>query len=220
RLHQVHAAEAGQCADQERVDQWPQERQLHGGHGAHQRARLGDLAVLHQREGQRLPQLRRRFQPRLRGLRQGRRRQGHRGQDQEGRDRQFRPAPERAARGGGDREGRARLKRTLFISDLHLDESRPGIVEAFERFLRGPARDAEAIYILGDLFEYWLGDDGLAHPFAARIARDLAAVAKDKPVYFMHGNRAFLVAEGFARATGVRLLEDPAPLDLYGTPAL
>ena len=65
-----------------------------------------------------------------------------------------------------------------------------------------------------------MGDDGLAHPFAARIGRDLAAVAREKPVAFMHGNRDFLVAGGFSQATGVRLLEDPTPIDLYGTPTL
>jgi UDP-2,3-diacylglucosamine hydrolase len=65
-----------------------------------------------------------------------------------------------------------------------------------------------------------VGDDGLALPFPARICRDLAALAREIPVYFMHGNRDFLVAERFARDTGVRLIADPTPLDLYGTSAL
>lgn len=79
---------------------------------------------------------------------------------------------------------------------------------------------ADALYILGDLFESWVGDDGLALPFNARIAERLAAAAGSTPVHFMHGNRDFLVARRFARETGVKLLEDPAIVDLYGTRAL
>ena len=108
------------------------------------------------------------------------------------------------------------LSRTLFISDLHLDDSRPAGVEAFERFLSRTAADADALYILGDLFEYWVGDDGLELPLPARAAETLSAVAIRKPVYFMHGNRDFLVAERFAAATGVKLLSDPTVADLYG----
>jgi len=113
-----------------------------------------------------------------------------------------------------------RLKRTLFISDLHLDESRPGIVAQFERFLGATAPGAEALYILGDLFEYWVGDDGLALPFPRRMADALKGTARALPVFFMHGNRDFLVAAGFARDTGVELLPDPAQIDLYGTRTL
>ena len=65
-----------------------------------------------------------------------------------------------------------------------------------------------------------MGDDGLALPFPARVGRDLAALAREVPVYFMHGNRDFLVQERFARDTGVRLLPDPTPIDLYGTPTI
>lgn len=79
---------------------------------------------------------------------------------------------------------------------------------------------ADALYILGDLFESWVGDDGLALPFNARIASRLAEAAKATPVYFMHGNRDFLVAARFARETGVKLLEDPTIVDLYGTRTL
>jgi len=110
--------------------------------------------------------------------------------------------------------------RTLFISDLHLDDSRPGIVAQFERFLDGVAPGADALYILGDLFEYWVGDDGLALPFPARIAARLRAAAATVPVRFIHGNRDFMVAREFARATGVELLADPTTVDLYGTPTL
>jgi UDP-2,3-diacylglucosamine hydrolase len=108
------------------------------------------------------------------------------------------------------------LKRTLFVSDLHLDEARPETTADFERFLREIAPGADALYVLGDLFEYWVGDDGLALPFNARIGSDLAQVAKSLPVRFMHGNRDFLIAERFARETGVGLLEDPTVIDLYG----
>jgi len=70
-----------------------------------------------------------------------------------------------------------RLRRTLFISDLHLDPSRPAIVAQFEGFLSAVAPEAEALYILGDLFEYWVGDDGLALPFPRRIAERLHAAS-------------------------------------------
>jgi UDP-2,3-diacylglucosamine hydrolase len=79
---------------------------------------------------------------------------------------------------------------------------------------------ADALYILGDLFEAWVGDDGLELPFPARIAAALRGVASMTPTYFMHGNRDFLIGGRFERETGVKLLEDPAPVDLYGTPAL
>ena len=108
------------------------------------------------------------------------------------------------------------LKKTLFVSDLHLDEERPAATARFERFLGKAVPGADALYILGDLFEYWVGDDGLALPFPAQVATMVATVAKQTPTCFMHGNRDFLVAERFARETGIRLLEDPTEVDLYG----
>jgi UDP-2,3-diacylglucosamine hydrolase len=113
-----------------------------------------------------------------------------------------------------------RLRRTLFISDLHLDESRPRIVAQFENFLEETAPGCDALYILGDLFEYWVGDDGLGLPFPQRIATALAPLAERVPVRFMHGNRDFLVAQGFARATRTELIADPTAVDLYGRRAL
>ena len=113
-----------------------------------------------------------------------------------------------------------RLTRTLFISDLHLDESRPRIVAQFERFLGVVAPGADALYILGDLFEYWVGDDELALPFPRRIADALKSTAAKVPVSFMHGNRDFLVARQFARETGARIIDDPTRIELYGTPTL
>ncbi|MDQ3027842.1 MAG: UDP-2,3-diacylglucosamine diphosphatase [Pseudomonadota bacterium] len=114
----------------------------------------------------------------------------------------------------------AATARTLFVSDLHLDESRPGIVAQFEKFLGQVAPGADALFILGDLFEYWVGDDGLALPLPARVAASLKAAAARLPVHFMHGNRDFLVAERFARETGVTLIADPTEMDLYGSRAL
>ena len=114
----------------------------------------------------------------------------------------------------------ASTARTLFVSDLHLDEARQGIVAQFERFLEKVAPGADALFILGDLFEYWVGDDGLALPLPARVAASLKAAAARLPVHFMHGNRDFLVAERFARETGVTLIADPTEIDLYGSRAL
>ena len=113
-----------------------------------------------------------------------------------------------------------RLTQTLFISDLHLDPARPAIAAQFERFLQDIAPRSEALYILGDLFEYWVGDDGLALPFPARIAESLRPLAARVPVRFMHGNRDFMVAQGFADATATRIIADPAVIDLYGRPTL
>jgi len=113
-----------------------------------------------------------------------------------------------------------RLTHTLFISDLHLDAARPAIAAQFERFLEEIAPRSEALYILGDLFEYWVGDDGLALPFPCRIAAALRPLAARVPVRFMHGNRDFMVAQGFAEATGTEIIADPTVIDLYGQPAL
>jgi UDP-2,3-diacylglucosamine hydrolase len=91
---------------------------------------------------------------------------------------------------------------------------------AFEGFLAGEAKGADALYILGDLFEYWLGDDRLTLPFPARIAEALRETAARTPTAFMHGNRDFLVNGPFSRETGVRILPDPTVIDLYGTRAV
>ena len=108
----------------------------------------------------------------------------------------------------------------VFISDLHLDESRPRIVEQFERFLEEVATGADALYILGDLFEYWVGDDSIALPFPARIAARLKAASARVPISFMQGNRDFVAAAGFSAGTGTRLIDDPTEIDLYGTRTL
>ncbi len=109
---------------------------------------------------------------------------------------------------------------TLFISDLHLDASRPEITGLFLDFLAGEARDAEALYILGDLFEAWLGDDD-PDPHHARVATALAELsAAGIPAYFLVGNRDFLLGEDYARRAGMTLLTEPVRLDLHGTPTL
>ena len=110
--------------------------------------------------------------------------------------------------------------RTLFISDLHLDESRPGIVEQFEHFLETVAPGADALYVLGDLFEYWVGDDSITMPVPARIAARLKAASARVPISFMHGNRDFVASAGFAAGTGSTLIADPTEIDLYGTRTL
>jgi len=105
---------------------------------------------------------------------------------------------------------------TLFISDLHLDPARPHIVELFTRFVAGDARRAEALYILGDLFESWIGDDDDS-PLAHQVGESLSALKKSGvPVFFMHGNRDFLLGEAYARRAGMTLLDDPAVVEFGG----
>ncbi|KQT10342.1 UDP-2,3-diacylglucosamine diphosphatase [Ramlibacter sp. Leaf400] len=101
------------------------------------------------------------------------------------------------------------------ISDLHLQDSEPATFEAWRRYLASPG--ADAIVILGDLFEAWPGDDVLQVPgFSADCAAVLRAASAARPVFFMHGNRDFLVGEAFAQATGVQLLPDPTVLAFGG----
>ncbi|MBS0590389.1 MAG: UDP-2,3-diacylglucosamine diphosphatase [Proteobacteria bacterium] len=105
---------------------------------------------------------------------------------------------------------------TLFISDLHLDESRPHIVDLYAALLAGEARDADALYILGDLFESWIGDDDDA-PLPARVARCTRALRDaGVPIYFMHGNRDFLLGADYAARAGMTLLADPCVIELGG----
>ena len=107
-------------------------------------------------------------------------------------------------------------RKTLLISDLHLDPSAPGIARQFVDFLRGEARAARALYILGDLFEAWLGDDD-PDPAVRSIVAELRALHDaGVPTYFMHGNRDFLVGSRFAAETGCTLLEDGTVVDLHG----
>lgn len=114
---------------------------------------------------------------------------------------------------------------TLFISDLHLRPSRPALLRIFRDFLAGPARHAEALYILGDLFDYWIGDDDAdgpaANPLATEVATGLSALSEaGVPVYLIHGNRDFLIGEHYCARAGVTLLPDPSMIDLHGRPTV
>jgi UDP-2,3-diacylglucosamine hydrolase len=113
------------------------------------------------------------------------------------------------------------MARTLFISDLHLSAQRPELVAAFHEFVRGPARGAAALYILGDLFDLWLGDDQLRDPLAAGVVAALAELAQSgTAIYLQRGNRDFLLGERFARLSGATLLDDAVVHELHGTPTL
>ena len=109
---------------------------------------------------------------------------------------------------------------TLFISDLHLEADRPDIGEQFLKFLETDAAEADDLYILGDLFEAWVGDDDPnTHYFTIKRAlRKL--VDSGVPVYFMHGNRDFMVGREFANETGVKILKDPYKTRMYGQKVL
>jgi UDP-2,3-diacylglucosamine hydrolase len=108
----------------------------------------------------------------------------------------------------------------LFISDLHLEEARPDIFDWLSAFLAGPARQARDLYILGDLFEAWIGDDALS-PMAREVASALETLASGGVnCYFQHGNRDFLLGEVFAGKAGLTLLPEEIVVDLYGTPTL
>jgi UDP-2,3-diacylglucosamine hydrolase len=107
-------------------------------------------------------------------------------------------------------------RNTLLVSDLHLDPASPGIAAQFVDFLRGEARAARALYILGDLFEAWLGDDD-PDPAVRAIVMELRALTDaGVPLYFMHGNRDFLLGARFAAETGGTLLADGTVVDLHG----
>jgi len=109
---------------------------------------------------------------------------------------------------------------TLFISDLHLEANQPEIGTQFLSFLAGEARGAEALYILGDLFEVWLGDDD-PNPYYGEMKSALRTlIDTGVPVYFMHGNRDFTIGADFAAETGITILDDPTVVDLYGDQVL
>jgi len=110
---------------------------------------------------------------------------------------------------------------TLFISDLHLGPERPTISAAFFDFLDRDARGVAALYILGDLFDYWIGDDDLADPLCAQVASSLAVVARSGcAVYVMHGNRDFLIRDRFCEAAGATLVSDPTVVAVGGVRTL
>lgn len=109
----------------------------------------------------------------------------------------------------------------LFISDLHLSPGRPRPVKLFHHFVDTVASGAGGLFILGDFFEAWVGDDELDVPFNAAIVAALRRLADSgTPLFFLPGNRDFLVGEDFARAAGLTMLPDPVTIDLSGTPTL
>ena len=106
--------------------------------------------------------------------------------------------------------------KTLLVSDLHLDGSMPGIARQFLQFLEAEAREAKALYILGDLFEAWIGDDD-PDPAAREVVAALRSLTcSGVPCYLMHGNRDFLLGQQFARETGCKILPDGTVVDLNG----
>ncbi|MFP5382069.1 MAG: UDP-2,3-diacylglucosamine diphosphatase [Gammaproteobacteria bacterium] len=110
--------------------------------------------------------------------------------------------------------------RIFFVADLHLTDERPAATGRFFRFLDEDVAGADALYILGDLFEAWTGDDhdeAVAHDTARRLK---ALTAAGTPVYFLHGNRDFMLARRYAAAAGMTLIDDPTRIDLYGVPTL
>ncbi|MCM0611655.1 UDP-2,3-diacylglucosamine diphosphatase [Marinobacter sediminum] len=109
---------------------------------------------------------------------------------------------------------------TLFISDLHLEESRPDITDAFMGFLKEKAMGVDKLYILGDFFEAWIGDDERT-PLQEQVAASLQQLnASGTEIFLMHGNRDFLIGDDFCNRAGATLLDDPTVVDLYGTPTL
>lgn len=105
----------------------------------------------------------------------------------------------------------------LFISDLHLQESHPHTADAFFRFLDGHAAYARQLYLLGDIFEYWAGDDDLDTPFHRRVTGALRALSdRGVAIFWLPGNRDFLVGAGFAAATGAQLLDEPHVMTVAG----
>jgi UDP-2,3-diacylglucosamine hydrolase len=110
---------------------------------------------------------------------------------------------------------------TLFISDLHLCAERPVITELFLTFLKSDARQARALYILGDLFEYWIGDDAIDVEGYGPAVEGLRTLSDaGVPLYVIPGNRDFIMGPGFERASGAKILADPTLIDLYGVPTL
>ncbi|MFC3120239.1 UDP-2,3-diacylglucosamine diphosphatase [Agaribacter flavus] len=108
---------------------------------------------------------------------------------------------------------------TYFISDLHLSDDRPDITQCFSKFMADEAHQADKLYILGDLFEVWIGDDDQSS-FNQHIASIIANVGKKIPVYFIHGNRDFALGKKFSKQAHMQILPEQTVIDLYGRPTL
>ena len=109
---------------------------------------------------------------------------------------------------------------TLFISDLHIDAAQPAILSQFLAFLQTEARSATGLYILGDLFESWIGDDAADSSQSAAIAGLRALTSNGVPCFVMHGNRDFLLSRRFSEMSGAQMLHDPVIITLYGEAVL
>lgn len=108
----------------------------------------------------------------------------------------------------------------LLISDLHLEQERPDITRAFLDLLGGRAREAQALYILGDFFEVWVGDDAMS-PYQLSICQALRELSDSgTQIFLMHGNRDFMLGKAFCKAASATLLKDPSVVDFYGEPVL
>lgn len=112
------------------------------------------------------------------------------------------------------------MKPVLFISDLHLASERPAIIELFLKFMDNQASKVDELYILGDLVEYWLGDDDTSRNLEAVFNKLKRASDNGLKIYLMHGNRDFLIGEKLAQRCGCTLINDPYIADLNGSPAL
>ena len=108
---------------------------------------------------------------------------------------------------------------TYFISDLHLGEDFPEITACFEQFMRDKAPDADAVYVLGDLFEVWIGDDNVTL-FNSHIAQIFKQTSARVPIFYIHGNRDFAIGRAFADKAGFTILDEQTVIDLYGKPTL
>lgn len=114
------------------------------------------------------------------------------------------------------------MRQTYFIADLHLSESRPDISAAFYQFLDSHIvnQDVDALYILGDFFEVWVGDDYVT-PLSTEVAARLKQVSESgTPVFFIHGNRDFIMRDKYAQQAGMKILDEQTVIDLYGTPTV
>lgn len=109
---------------------------------------------------------------------------------------------------------------THLLADLHLRGADDPNTARLSAYLDGPARDAEAVYVLGDLFDVWIGDDGSLPVHAAVVDRFAALARAGVPAYFIRGNRDFAVGEAFVAASHMQILDDPVVVDLHGTPTL
>ncbi|MBN4080705.1 UDP-2,3-diacylglucosamine diphosphatase [Beggiatoa alba] len=105
---------------------------------------------------------------------------------------------------------------TLFIADLHLSDQRPGITYLFNNFLKNEARQARALYILGDMFEAWLGDDCILPAYEATIKNLKSLSSCGIPVYILHGNRDFLIGEVFCELSGCQLMQESNIITIDG----